>query len=97
VIIGAMCWGPALNVAASTGQKTGGFRVIKATLDDLWGLTRWARDAVRPAQLTDGLITLHIIDQMVDIDPHGWTPVRDRGLEWHQCTPSSLPRPWNPT
>src|SRR5262245_60356406 len=74
---------------------TGGFRVVKAALDDLLGLTQWARDAVRPAQLADGLITLRIIDQVRDIDPHSWTPVR-RILGCHQCTSSSIPRPWNP-
>ena len=36
---------------------TGGFRVIKAALDDVCGRTRWTRDAVWPAQLADGLIT----------------------------------------
>ena len=40
-------------------------RVIKATFDDLFGLTRWARDAVWPAQLADGLITLHLIDEIL--------------------------------
>src|SRR2546430_8896821 len=55
---------------------TGRFRIIKATLDDLFGFTRWTRDAVWPAQLADGLITLHIIDQILDIDLQRWTPVR---------------------
>jgi len=41
---------------------TGGFRVIKAGLDDLCGLTRGARDAVWPAQLAYRLITLNIIE-----------------------------------
>src|SRR5262249_53687203 len=50
---------------------TGGFRVIKATLDDLCRLTRGARNAVGPAQLADRLITLHIIDEMRDVDLHG--------------------------
>jgi Cell Wall Hydrolase len=68
---------------------TGGFRVIKAALDDVFGLTRWAFDAIWPAQFADGLITLHIIDEILDIDLHGWTPVRDRRMECHQCTPSS--------
>src|SRR5262252_7771534 len=49
----------------------GGFRVIKAALDDLGGLTRWAGDTIWPAQLTDGLITLDIIDEILDIDLHG--------------------------
>src|SRR5215813_10706100 len=68
---------------------TGGFRVIKATLDDLYRLTRGARHAVGPAQLADHLITLHIIDEMLNVDLHGWTPVRDRGMRCRQFTPSS--------
>src|SRR5262249_21119714 len=68
---------------------TGGFRVIKATLDDLSRLTRGARNAVGPAQLADGLITLHIIDEILNVDLHGWTPVRDRGMRCRQYTPSS--------
>ncbi len=55
---------------------TGGFRVIKAALDDLFGLAGWAFDAVCPAQFADGLITLNIIDQILDIDLQGGTPVR---------------------
>jgi hypothetical protein len=62
---------------------TGGFRVVKAALDDLLGLTRGARDAVGPAQLADGLITLHIIDQILDLNLHRWTPVWDQGRGWH--------------
>ena len=46
------------------------FRVIKAALDDLGGLTRWTCNAVWPAQLAYSLITLHIIDQILDIDLH---------------------------
>src|SRR6266851_6818011 len=68
---------------------TGGFRVIKAALDDLLGLTRGARDAVGPAQLADGLITLHIIDQILDINLHRWTPVWDQGRGWHSYTSPS--------
>ena len=41
------------------------FRVIKAALDDLCGLTRWARDAIWPAQLADDLITLDFIGNSV--------------------------------
>ena len=44
---------------------TGWFRVIKATLDDLCRLTRGACHAVGPAQLADGLITLHLIDEIL--------------------------------
>src|SRR5215472_14773870 len=68
---------------------TGRFRVIKATLDDVFGLTRGTRNAVGPAQLTDRLITLDIVDETLDVDLHGWTPVRDRGMGWRQYTPSS--------
>src|SRR5262245_65604081 len=68
---------------------TGGFRVIEATLDDLLRLTRGARNAVGPAQLADGLITLHIIDEILHVDLHGWTPVRDRGMRSRQYTSSS--------
>ena len=55
------------------------FGVIKATLDNLRGLTSWAHDALWPTQLADGLITLPIIDQLRDIDLQGRTPVM--GLE----------------
>src|SRR5712692_3817459 len=65
---------------------TGQFRVIKAALDDLFGLTRWTLDAVWPAQFAYGLITLHIIDQILDIDLHRWTPVRVREMGCHQFT-----------
>jgi len=65
------------------------FCVIKAALDDLLRLTSWARDTIRPAQLADGLIALDIIDEILDVDLHGWTPVRDRRMGWYQCTPSS--------
>jgi hypothetical protein len=68
---------------------TGRFRVIKATLDDLLRLTRGALDAIGPAQLANGLITLNIIDEILDIDLHGWTPVRDRGMGCRQYTRSS--------
>jgi len=68
---------------------TGGFRVIKATLDDMLRLTRGALDAIGPAQLADGLITLHIIDEMLDVDLHGWTPVSDRGMRCRQYTLAS--------
>src|SRR5262249_9050032 len=68
---------------------TGRFRVIKAALDHLLRLTRGTLDAIRPAQLTNRPITLHIIDEIRDVDLHGWTPVRDRGIGWRQYTPSS--------
>src|SRR5215468_8114081 len=75
--------------AATLIALTGGFRVITATLDDLCRLTRGARNAVRPAQLADRLITLHIIDEILNVDLHGWTPVRDRSMRGRQYTPSS--------
>src|SRR5262245_43445816 len=68
---------------------TGRFRVIKATPDDVFRLTRGTHNAVGPAQLTNRLITLHLVDELRDVDLHGWTPVRDRGMECHQYTPSS--------
>jgi hypothetical protein len=75
----------------------GGFRVIKAALDDLLRLTRRALDAIWPAQLADGLITLHIINQMLNIDLQPWTPVMGWEMGCGELTPSSNLRPWNPT
>src|SRR5262249_19881179 len=88
------------------------FRVINAALDDLGGLTRWTCNAVWPAQLADGLIALHIINETLDIDLHHWAPVRGWELRCHQYRTSShsttlesnksvvgmcsIPRPWNP-
>ena len=60
------------------------FRVITTTLDDLCGLTRGAGDAVWPASFADRLITLHLIDQTLDVDLHRWTPVRGWDIGWHQ-------------
>src|SRR5918999_2341281 len=68
---------------------TGRFGVIKAALDHMLRLTRRALDAIRPSQLTNGLITLHIIDKILDVDLHTGTPVRDRGMGWCQYTPYS--------
>jgi len=68
---------------------TSGFRVIKATLDDVLRRTRGTRDAIRPAQLADGLITLDIIDETLDVDLHGWTPVSSWNMACHQYTTSS--------
>src|SRR5262249_49834744 len=65
------------------------FRVIKAALDDLLGLTRWTRDAIWPTRLTDRLITLNLIDQILDVDLHRWTPVRGWNMGGHQYTTSS--------
>src|SRR5215471_8403902 len=75
---------------------TGGFRVIKAALDDVCGRTRWTRDAVWPAQIADGLITLHLIDQIFDVDLHRWTPVRGWTWEGISIRHPHMPRPWNP-
>src|SRR5712691_11401887 len=68
---------------------TGGFRVIKTTLDDLFGLTRGAGDTVRPASFAYGLITLNLIDQLLDVDLQRWTPVRGWKMGSHQYTTSS--------
>ncbi len=68
---------------------TGGFRVIKTTLDDVFGLTRGAGDTVRPASFAYGLITLNLIDQILDVDLHRWTPVRGWKMGSHQYTTSS--------
>src|SRR5437899_6756715 len=68
---------------------TGWFRVIKAAFDHMLRLTRGTLDAIRPAQLTNRLITLHIIDEILDVNLHSWTPVRDRGMGWRQYTLSS--------
>src|SRR4029450_2530949 len=57
------------------------FRVIKAALDDLGGLTRRTCNAVWPAQIADGLIALHMMDGTLDIDLHHWAPVRGLGTE----------------
>ena len=65
------------------------FRVIKAALDDVLGLTRWTRDTIWPAQLTDRPITLYLIDQILDIDLQRWTPVRGWDMGGHQYTTSS--------
>src|SRR5262249_10740573 len=65
------------------------FRVIKAALDDLLGLTRWTRDAIWPTQLTDRLITLPLIDQILHVDLQRWTPVRGWNMGGHQYTTSS--------
>src|SRR6266704_6219506 len=54
---------------------TGRFRVIKAALDHMLRLTRGTLDAIRPAQRTNCLITLPIIDEIRDVNLHGWTPV----------------------
>jgi hypothetical protein len=83
----------ALVTVVTLVALTGGFCVIKATLDDLCRLTRGIRNAVGPAQLADGPITLHIIDEMLDVDLHGWTPVRDRGMRCHQYIRSSNSTP----
>src|SRR5215831_6690457 len=72
---------------------TCGFRVIKAALDDLYGLTRWALDAVWPSQLAYGLITLTIIYQIFSIDLQGRTPFMGWEMGCDAFTTSSNPRP----
>ena len=71
-------------------------RVIKAALDDWCGRTRWTLDAGWPASLAYRLIPLTIIDHILDVHRHRWTPGRVWDMGWHQCTRSSHPRPWNP-
>ena len=68
---------------------TGGFRVIKAALDDVCGLTRGAGDTIWPASFAYRLIPLHIIDQIRDVDLQRWTPVRGWKRGSHQYTTSS--------
>src|SRR5712671_498880 len=62
------------------------FRVSKATLHNLWRRTRGTHNAVGPAQLTHCLRTRHLVDEMLDVDLHGRTPVRDRGMGYRQYT-----------
>jgi hypothetical protein len=57
---------------------TGGFRIITTALDGLYGCTSGARDALWPASCADGLLALHILDEMLDVDVHYWTPVKGR-------------------
>jgi hypothetical protein len=59
--------------------------------------TRNQFDAIWPALLADGLITLHIIDQILDIDLQRWTPVMGGEMGCGEFIPSSNLRPWNPT
>ena len=54
---------------------TCGFRVIKAALDELCGLTRWALDSVWPSRLVHRLLTLTIIDQILDVALQRRTPI----------------------
>lgn len=68
---------------------TGGFGTIKAALDYMVRLTRGTLETIGPAQLTNGLSTLHIINEILDVDLHGWTPVRGCGMGWRQYTLSS--------
>ena len=68
---------------------TSGFCVITAALDDVCGLTRGAGDTVWPASCAYRLITLHLIDQILDVDLHRWTPVRGWKMGAHQSTTSS--------
>jgi hypothetical protein len=58
----------------------GRFRVIQAALAHMLRLTRGTLDAIRPAQLTHRLRTRHILAELREVNLHGWTPVRDRGM-----------------
>src|SRR5437763_10969988 len=78
-----------LVTAVTLIALTGRFRVITATLDDLCQLTRGAHNAVGPAQLADRLITVYIIDEVLNVTLHGWTPLKDRSMRCGQYTPSS--------
>src|SRR5262249_18176747 len=79
----------ALVTVVTLVALTGGFRVITATLDDVFGLTRGAGDAVWPASCADRLIAPHLIDQILNVDLHRWTPVRGWNMGWDQYTTSS--------
>jgi hypothetical protein len=79
----------AMVTVVTLGALPGGFRVSTTTLDDVCGLTRGAGDAVWPASCADRLIALHLIDEMLDVDLHRWTPVRGWNIGWHQYTTSS--------
>ena len=59
----------ALVTVVTLVALTGWLCIIKATLDDLFGCTRGARDSVWPAQLAYRLIALHLIDQILDRTP----------------------------
>jgi hypothetical protein len=59
---------------------TGRFCVIKTALDHVFGLTRGALDTIGPAQLANRLIILRIIDEILDVDLHDWTPGKDHGI-----------------
>ena len=76
---------------------TGGFCVINPALGDLGGLTIWARGAIWPAPLANRLIAPGIIDQICDIALQARTPAMGWERGGDELTPSSSPRPWNPT
>jgi hypothetical protein len=44
---------------------------INTTFNNLLRLTRGTHNAVGPAQLTHRLITLHLVDEILDVDLHG--------------------------
>src|SRR5262249_54372556 len=68
---------------------TGRFSIIKTTLDNFFGLTRGADNTVWPAQCADSVITLNLIDQILDIDLHYWTPARGWKRGCHEYTTAS--------
>jgi hypothetical protein len=61
----------ALVTVVTLVALTGGFRIIKTALDYMSRLTRGTLYTIGPAQLTNGLITLDIIDKILDVDLHG--------------------------
>src|SRR4029453_9381634 len=60
----------ALVTVVTLVTLTGGFRVIKAALDDVLGLTRGAGDAVWPAECAHRLIALHPLLKITVFIPH---------------------------
>ena len=75
---------------------TSRFCVIKATLADMFRLTRGALNAIGPAQLANGLITLHIVDEILDVDLHGGLLSGIAAWDVISIHHPQMSRPWNP-
>ena len=75
---------------------TGRFGITKARLDHVLRRTRGTCNAIGPTPLANGLITLRVIDEILDVALLVWTPVRDGGLRWRSIHYPQMPRPWNP-
>src|SRR5215470_10037326 len=71
--------------------------VITATFDARLGLPSWAHNAVWPRTSRTISRTLHLIDQLRDIDLHCGIPIMGGEMGTRQFTPCSHPRLWNPT